>query len=131
VIAHKDISAPIFVIGTETDHIAPWRSVYKTALFTDCDLHFLLTKGGHNSGILSEPGHKRRHYRIGHRPDGALYRDPETWLAAHDPKPGSWWPEWQRWLTRHSSGAVPARPPGRHPDYPDIESAPGTYIHQT
>ncbi|MGX0976556.1 polyhydroxyalkanoate synthase [Roseovarius sp. MBR-51] len=131
VIALKDIAAPIFVVGTETDHIAPWRSVYKTALFTDCDLHFLLTKGGHNSGILSEPGHKGRHYRIGHRPAGALYRDPESWLAAHDPQSGSWWPEWQRWLTRHSSGAVPARAPGQHSHYPDIESAPGTYIHQT
>ena len=131
VIALKDISVPIFVIGTETDHIAPWRSVYKTALFTDCDMHFLLTKGGHNSGILSEPGHKGRHYRAGHRPAGALYRDPDTWLAAHEPEQGSWWPEWGRWLARHSSGEVPARAPGGHPDYPVLGNAPGTYIHQT
>ncbi len=131
VIALKDISGPVFVIGTETDHIAPWRSVYKTALFTDCDLHFLLTKGGHNSGILSEPGHRGRHYRIGHRPALALYRDPDTWLAAHDPQPGSWWPEWSKWLARQSSGTVPARQPGTDPNYPSIATAPGTYIHQT
>ncbi|MBW4975149.1 alpha/beta fold hydrolase [Roseovarius mucosus] len=131
VIALKDISGPVFVIGTETDHIAPWRSVYKTALFTDCDLHFLLTKGGHNSGILSEPGHRGRHYRIGHRPALALYRDPDTWLAAHDPQPGSWWPEWSKWLARQSSGTVPARQPGNDPNYPSIATAPGTYIHQT
>lgn len=67
VIALKDVSVPLFVIGTEGDHIAPWRSVYKTKLFTDCDLTFVLTKGGHNSGILSEPGHKGRHYRISNR----------------------------------------------------------------
>ncbi|WP_439526461.1 PHA/PHB synthase family protein [Roseovarius mucosus] len=131
VIALKDISGPVFVIGTETDHIAPWRSVYKTALFTDCDMHFLLTKGGHNSGILSEPGHRGRHYRIGHRPALALYRDPDTWLAAHDPQPGSWWPEWSKWLARQSSGTVPARQPGNDPNYPSITTAPGTYIHQT
>ncbi|ARE84019.1 poly-beta-hydroxybutyrate polymerase [Roseovarius mucosus] len=131
VIALKDISGPVFVIGTETDHIAPWRSVYKTALFTDCDLHFLLTKGGHNSGILSEPGHRGRHYRIGHRPALALYRDPDTWLAAHDPVPGSWWPEWSKWLARQSSGTVPARQPGTDANYPSIATAPGTYIHQT
>ena len=131
VIALKDISGPVFVIGTETDHIAPWRSVYKTALFTDCDLHFLLTKGGHNSGILSEPGHRGRHYRIGHRPALALYRDPDTWLAAHDPVPGSWWPEWSKWLARQSSGTVPARQPGTDPNYPSITTAPGTYIHRT
>ena len=130
VIALKDISVPIFVVGTETDHIAPWRSVYKTALFTDCDMQFLLTKGGHNGGILSEPGHKHRHYRIGHRPAGAHYRDPDTWLAAHDPVLGSWWPEWARWLTRHSSGAVPVRAPGDHPDQTTLADAPGSYIHQ-
>ena len=87
VIALKDISVPLFVIGTETDHIAPWRSVYKTQLFTDCDLTFVLTKGGHNGGILSEPGHKGRHYRISHRPAGALYVGPDAWLAQHEPKP--------------------------------------------
>jgi polyhydroxyalkanoate synthase len=131
VIALKDISVPLFVIGTETDHIAPWRSVYKTALFTGCDMHFLLTKGGHNGGILSEPGHKRRHYRVGHRPAGRLYRDPDTWLAAHEPVEGSWWPEWGRWLERQSGGTVPARVPGSHPDYPALADAPGTYIHQS
>jgi polyhydroxyalkanoate synthase subunit PhaC len=88
VIALKDISVPLFVIGTETDHIAPWRSVYKTQLFTDCDLTFVLTKGGHNTGILSEPGHKGRHYRISHRPAGALYVGPDAWLAEHNPSRG-------------------------------------------
>ncbi|MFU8834731.1 PHA/PHB synthase family protein [Roseovarius autotrophicus] len=130
VIALKDIDGPIFVVGTEADHIAPWRSVYKTALFTDCDMHFLLTKGGHNGGILTEPGHKGRHYRIGHRPSGAHYRDPDTWLAAHEPRQGSWWPEWARWLGRHSGGPVPARAPGNHPSFPALDDAPGRYIHQ-
>ncbi|MBC7133347.1 MAG: polyhydroxyalkanoic acid synthase [Roseovarius sp.] len=131
VIALKDIAVPLFVIGTESDHIAPWRSVYKTALFTDSDLHFLLTKGGHNGGILSEPGHKGRHYRIGHRPAGAHYEGPDSWFATHSPRPGSWWPEWGRWLARKSSGKVPARIPGTHPRHPSLMPAPGSYIHQT
>ncbi len=131
VIALKDIAVPIFVVATESDHIAPWRSVYKTALFTDCDLHFLLTKGGHNGGILSEPGHPKRHYRIGHRPAGAHYRDPDTWLAAHDRVPGSWWPEWARWLTDRSSATVPARAAGATGlGFAPLAAAPGTYIHQ-
>jgi len=131
VIALKDIAGPLFVVATESDHIAPWRSVYKTALFTDCDMRVVLTKGGHNGGILSEPGHPGRHYRSGHRRAGALYRDPDTWLAAHAPVAGSWWPEWARWLAQHSSGPVPARAPGTTASRPALEDAPGRYVHQT
>ena len=80
VIALKDIEAPMFVIGTETDHIAPWRSVYKVELFTDNEVTFVLTNGGHNAGILSEPGHRGRHYLIATRKRGDRYVDPDTWL---------------------------------------------------
>ncbi len=132
VIALKHIEAPMFVVATETDHIAPWRSVYKTALFTDCDLHLLLTKGGHNSGILSEPGHARRHYRISHRPVGAPYISPDAWLSLHAPKPGSWWPEWSAWVTAHGSGPT-APPPMGAPDkgFSPIAAAPGTFVFQS
>jgi polyhydroxyalkanoate synthase len=132
VIALKDIAAPTFVVGTETDHIAPWKSIYKTQLFTDCDLSFVLTKGGHNGGILSEPGHARRHYRISHRPAGALYLGPDVWLAQHAPKQGSWWPEWSNWLLTRSSGRVLAPAMGAPANgYAPIIAAPGTYVHQT
>ncbi|MFN3642987.1 MAG: PHA/PHB synthase family protein [Gemmobacter sp.] len=130
VIALKDIAVPMFVVATETDHIAPWRSVYKTALFTDCDLTLVLTKGGHNGGILSEPGHRGRHYRIGHRPAGALYVGPDAWLAAHDPEPGSWWPAWAEWLAAQGDAMV-APPPLGAPERgrPPLGPAPGSYVH--
>ena len=131
VIALKDIALPMFVVATETDHIAPWRSVYKTALFTDCDLTFVLTKGGHNSGILSEPGHRGRHYRIGLRKAGALYSGPDPWLAAHEPHRGSWWPEWVAWL-KAQGGPLVAPPPSGAPErgFPALGPAPGTYVLQ-
>ena len=131
VIALKNITAPMFVIGTETDHIAPWQSVYKTQLFTDCDLTFVLTKGGHNGGILSEPGHKGRHYRLSHRAEGALYTGPDAWLAQHAPKPGSWWPEWTEWLRSKTGDAVPAPPMGAaEKGYAPLMAAPGSYVFQ-
>jgi polyhydroxyalkanoate synthase len=131
VIALKDISAPMFVIGTESDHIAPWKSVYKIRLFTDGDLTFVLTSGGHNGGILSERGHPHRHFRIGSRVAGALYVDPDSWLAQTEPQDGSWWPEWINWLTATSSGKT-APPSMGVPEkgYPPLEPAPGRYIHQ-
>ncbi|NBD28825.1 MAG: alpha/beta fold hydrolase [Alphaproteobacteria bacterium] len=123
VIALKDLRCPIFVVGTETDHIAPWRSVYKTKLFTETDLRFTLVKGGHNGGIVSEPGHPRRHYRTGHRAPGAPYMDPDSWLAQHENKDGSWWPEWGAWLAAHSTGR--AAPPQMGAS---LDPAPGRYV---
>jgi polyhydroxyalkanoate synthase subunit PhaC len=131
VIALKDLSVPLFVIGTETDHIAPWQSVYKTKLFTDSDLTFVLTKGGHNSGILNEPGHKGRHYRISHRPAGAHYVGPDPWLAETESKPGSWWPDWADWLAAQGGGLVNAHAMGA-PDkgLAPLCPAPGSYVMQ-
>jgi polyhydroxyalkanoate synthase len=129
-VALKDIAAPMFVVATESDHIAPWRSVYKSALFTGCDMHFLLTNGGHNGGIVSEPGHRGRHYRIGHRPAGALYTGPDSWLEAHEAQPGSWWPEWGDWLAARA-GPCSQLPPMGAPEagLPVLDPAPGRYVH--
>jgi polyhydroxyalkanoate synthase subunit PhaC len=131
VIALKDIEAPMFVVGTESDHIAPWRSVYKAHLFTDNEMTFVLTNGGHNAGIVSEPGHRHRHFRMGLRQPFDLYHDPNTWAARAEVTEGSWWPSWADWLARKSSGLVPARcdrTPGG--TMHDLGPAPGTYVLQ-
>jgi poly(3-hydroxyalkanoate) synthetase len=59
-----DIGAPIFAVGTELDHVAPWRSTYKINLQAKTEVTYLLTNGGHNAGIVSEPGHPGRHFRM-------------------------------------------------------------------
>lgn len=132
VIALRDIEAPFFVVGTEKDHIAPWKSVYKIGLFNEAEQVFVLTSGGHNSGILSQPGHPRRHYRIGHRAAEYRYMDPDTWLANHDVKQGSWWEEWETFLSGNSSGEMVDPPAMGAPEkgLRPLCAAPGTYIHQ-
>ena len=127
VVALKDIRVPLFVVGAESDHIAPWRSVYKIRLFTDGPATFVLTKGGHNGGILSEPGHRRRHYRIGERAAGALYSSPDDWLASTEPVDGSWWPAMAGWLAAQSSGQVAAPKPLDKA----LGPAPGRYVFMT
>ncbi|MBV9993881.1 MAG: alpha/beta hydrolase [Caulobacteraceae bacterium] len=131
VIALKDIAAPMFVVGTETDHVAPWRSVYKALLFTDNDATFLLTNGGHNAGIVSEPGHPRRHFRIGERPAGGRYVAPDQWPARAEMREGSWWPTWTAWLAAKATKGVPPPAPGAAANgYPPIGPAPGLYVRQ-
>jgi polyhydroxyalkanoate synthase len=130
-IAIADIHVPIFAVGTVRDHVAPWRSVYKINLLADTDVTFVLTTGGHNAGIVSEPGHPGRHYQIGIHKEGEKHLDPETWQAVTPSHEGSWWPAWQGWLAEHSSGqATP--PPMGGPDrgYQAFGDAPGAYVLQ-
>jgi polyhydroxyalkanoate synthase len=131
-IAISDIHLPIFAVATEQDHVAPWRSVYKLHLQADTELTFLLTNGGHNAGVVSEPGHPRRHYRISTRTESQRYLDPDAWFERTPLKEGSWWPEWHDWLTRHSEGMALPPPMGNgERGYVPLERAPGTYVKQS
>ena len=132
-VAISDIRAPIFAVGTERDHVAPWRSVYKLHLFADTEVTFLLTSGGHNAGIVSEPGHAHRHYRCATRDQEGRYKDPDLWLTETERREGSWWPEFARWLAGHSSvGLAPASPVGApEKGFEPLCDAPGTYVLQS
>ncbi len=128
----NDIRVPIFAVGTVRDHVSPWRSVYKISLLTDTDVTFLLTSGGHNAGIVSEPGHPHRSYQYSTRLADEPYIDPDTWQAAMPVQEGSWWPTWQAWLAKRSSGRVVPPPLGAPQcGYPQLADAPGTYVLQS
>ncbi len=90
---------------------------------------FTLTSGGHNAGVMSEPGHEGRVYQIADTAADAPYVDPETWRAEVAERQGSWWPEWDAWLTERSSGAV--KPPAMGAPakgYKPLADAPGRYV---
>jgi polyhydroxyalkanoate synthase len=128
-IALHDIRVPAFAVGTETDHIAPWQSAFKLHLLLDGELTFVLTTGGHNAGVVSEPGHRNRSYRIATRPAEGRYLDPGTWLAESQRHEGSWWTAWIAWLGEYSGKAIAPPPAGvRSGPYRAIADAPGTYV---
>jgi polyhydroxyalkanoate synthase len=128
-VALTEIRAPIFAVGTERDHIAPWRSTYKVHSQVETDVTFLLTSGGHNAGIVSEPGHPGRSFRISTQRPNDHYLDPERFYTEASRKDGSWWPDWVAWL-RDRSGAVTTLPAIGAPQagYPPLGDAPGTYV---
>jgi polyhydroxyalkanoate synthase subunit PhaC len=127
VLALDNIRRPIFVVATERDHIAPWRSVYKLHLLNDGSLTFVLTSGGHNAGIVSEPGHPHRHFRLRERGAGGHTLGPDEWEQETVPQDGSWWPVWNAWLERHSGPPV-APPRMGLRGVPPVADAPGTYV---
>jgi polyhydroxyalkanoate synthase len=120
----NDLTLPIFLVGTERDHIAPWHSVFKLHLGTAAELTFVLTSGGHNAGIVSEPGHSHRHFRISTRVAGAHTPSPADWARETPERQGSWWVEWAAWLDAHG---MPRRitPP---PMGAALDDAPGRYV---
>ena len=124
-----DIRAPIFIVATVKDHVAPWRSVYKLNLVAEGELTFLLTSSGHNAGIVSEPGHKHRSFQYATRQAGALYLDPDRCVGEAPTYEGSWWPTWESWLTKRSGGRGSPPPMGAPAcGYPPLAAAPGTYV---
>jgi len=129
VIAMRDIRVPIFAVGTERDHIAPWRSVYKVSLFTDTNVTFALASGGHNVGIVNPPAQAKGSFRL-MTMGGERYMDPETWAATAPRFDGSWWTAWEAWLKASGSRQEVDPPPLGAPDqgYPALCDAPGAYV---
>ena len=126
-VAPENIRLPVFSVGTEKDHVAPWHSVHKIHLMTEGDVTFVLTTGGHNAGIISEPGHKHRSYHIHRTMADAPYLDPDHWLAQAAQEEGSWWLAWHDWLAQESAKEKISPPPiGK-----SLCAAPGTYVFQT
>jgi polyhydroxyalkanoate synthase len=128
-LALDDIRLPMFLVGTERDHIAPWHSVFKLHVLNNGALTFVLTSGGHNAGIVSEPGHPRRHFRIHTRPADGRTRGADAWERDTPPQDGSWWIEWGAWLDRQSAGRIPPPRIGA-PGYQPLCAAPGTYVRE-
>ena len=123
-IALSDVHVPVFAVATMTDHVAPWRSVYKVHLMSHCDVNFVLASGGHNAGIISEPGRPGRHYYTAAHKRGERYIDPDKWVELADEKPGSWWPEWHAWLAQVS----PELMEEAQPVTGSLGPAPGRYV---
>ncbi|GAA3986643.1 alpha/beta fold hydrolase [Comamonas faecalis] len=125
-VALMDIDAPMLVVATTRDHVSPWKSVYKIHLQTSTQLTFVLAEGGHNAGIVSEPGHPRRSYQIDCTEcSNQGWVDPEDWKQHAPTVQGSWWEAMHAWIAERSGKPVAARP--IDPAHA-LADAPGDYV---
>jgi polyhydroxyalkanoate synthase len=130
-IALSDIHAPMFVVGTVRDHVAPWKSTYKIHNQVDAEVTYLLTSGGHNTGVVAPTGEPGHSYQVKTKAAGAPYVGPDQWLKAAPRTEGSWWPEWTRWLAARSGETCEPPRMGTGPaDGRSLPDAPGEYVHQ-
>jgi polyhydroxyalkanoate synthase len=118
--------APLYILASREDHIVPWQSAYRSKGLIGSNPRFVLAASGHVAGVINPPAKNKRSYWT----HDDLDCDAADWLERAEEKPGSWWPDWDAWLKRHSSGrvAAPTRPGNAR--YRAVEPAPGRYVKQ-
>jgi len=115
------ITTPLFVMGAEEDHIAPWRSVYPIIQMAKSpSKKFILSASGHVASVINHPSRNKYHYWTADE----LTADADDWLKNAQSHEGSWWDEWRQWLDAYGDGTVPAR---AVPQDRILEDAPGSY----
>jgi polyhydroxyalkanoate synthase len=119
----KAITTPVYMQSSKDDHIAPVRSVYKSARLFGGPTTFTMAGSGHIAGVINAPA--ARKYQHWTNPE--LPPRLEDWLAGAAETPGSWWPHWAAWLKDRSGPMVPARDPAQGP-LPIMGDAPGEYV---
>ena len=124
------IDVPTFIYGSREDHIVPWRTAYASVPLLSGPLEFVLGASGHIAGVINPPAKNKRNYWVLKAEDKSLPESPDDWFEQAEEVPGSWWPEWTRWLDQYGGKKVKARATAGSANYPAIEAAPGRYVMQ-
>jgi len=119
----QDVKIPIFMQSSKEDHIAPCKSVHKSATRFGGPVEFIVAGSGHIAGVINHPSANKYQYWTNPNLAEAL----DDWMAFAEEHPGSWWPHWDTWMARLSGPQVPARTPGDGSLKP-LCDAPGEYV---
>jgi polyhydroxyalkanoate synthase len=119
------IRIPAYFLSTAEDHIAPWQSTYSGTKLLQGANRFVLAGSGHIAGVINPPNPDKPKY--GYWTNDDLAGDADNWYAAADHHEGSWWPDWQRWVSSLDATIVAARDPSAG-GLTVIEDAPGSYV---
>ncbi|MCB1756082.1 MAG: class I poly(R)-hydroxyalkanoic acid synthase [Gammaproteobacteria bacterium] len=120
----RSVRTPCYFLSTLEDHIAPWKATFKTRDLFAGPVEFVLGASGHIAGVINPAGKNKRNYWINGEP-GA---DAERWLETAENVPGSWWPNWDRWLKAQDWHEKAAPKTLGNVQFKPIEAAPGLYV---
>ena len=118
------VKTPSYFISTIEDHIAPWKGTYLGATALAGPVRFVLGGSGHIAGIVNPPSANKYGYWTNDAKP--TEQEADEWFKGAKQNPGSWWNDWQAWITGLDAAKVPARDPMKG-KYKPIEDAPGAY----
>jgi len=120
------VNVPLYLLASREDHIVPWQSAYLSKDLMGRYPRFVLAASGHVAGVINPPAKNKRSHWL----NDNLNCEARDWLDKAEEKPGSWWPDWDSWMKRHSSGTIDAPIHPGNANYHLIEPAPGRYVKQ-
>ncbi len=121
----REIKQDIYAVGTEKDHIVPWRAAWRLSRLVTGRTRFALASSGHIAGIINPPSLGKGAFWVNESADAPA--TPEEWRAGAQKHDGSWWADWVKWLAPRCGDEVAAYALGSTA-YPPLGDAPGTYV---
>ena len=122
----SEIDVPVYLLASREDHIVPWKTAFRSKDLVGGEARFVLAASGHVAGVINPPARNKRSHWL----NDVLESDPEGWFDGAEEKPGSWWPDWDAWMKRHSSGMISAPAQQGSARFSPIEPAPGRYVKE-
>ena len=117
------VTVPVYLQSAKEDHIAPANSVFKAVKLFGGPVRFIIAGSGHIAGVINPPAAKKYQYWTNEKKTETV----DGWRTSATEHPGSWWPDWDRWLSALSGEKIPARKPGDG-KLKVLGDAPGDYV---
>jgi polyhydroxyalkanoate synthase len=122
----RHVKSEKYVVAGLTDHITPWRGVYRATQLFGGATEFVLSSSGHIQSIINPPENTKATYFV----NASEAADADTWLAGAKRMTGSWWDHWRQWLVERSGAPVSAPVNVGNERHTKIVDAPGTYVSE-
>ena len=120
----RNIRQDVYAVGTEQDHLVPWKAAWRMTQLVGGSARFVLSGSGHMAGVLQPPSKGKGYWTNEKRA-----KSPDRWLEGAESHQGGWWADWVEWL-KVRSGELVAPPSMGSETYAPITPAPGTYVFE-